>query len=871
MARASKKDGGRPGKPAKGRPGTKAGGSGGGRRGGRAAGKNTGSTGRHDAGPPRFVRRLALVTLALAFGAGLWAAGWLLELDRIVVSRFEGRRFAVPSRVYAAPVVLYPGVDWQQLDLAGWLSRMGYREQTEAGPLSVGSYRWLPGRLRVHLRGFEHPELPEASRKIELLLEAGRVREMRDVRGRPVDVVTLEPEPISSFYGSDREQRDLVAIDEVPEHLMAAIYAVEDRRFEQHHGIDPRRIVGAMLANLRAGGIRQGGSTLTQQLVKNFFLTPERTLRRKLTEALMALMVEARYPKQQILEAYLNEIYMGRRGSTAIHGVGEAARFFFGKSVPDLAVDESALLAAVIQSPNALSPHRHPKRAKSRRDLVIGLMAEQELISAELAERARARPLSLAAVSLESGQDRYFLDELARQLPEVYDPALLAVEGLRIYSTLEPAVQRAAVASLLEGLERLEAQMPPVEMDAGGVGAAGAGADVAGADAGSSDAGDDASNARNANNADDTGVANDAGRSAGASSRVRPQLQGCLLALRPQTGEILALVGGRDYARSQWNRCTQARRQVGSVFKPVVYAAALTPQSGPVFTLASRVEDAPLQIETRDGLWEPENFDKKFRGSVSVREALERSLNVPAVRIGQAVGISRVVEMARRLGIESRLPPVPSLALGTAEVSPLEVATVYATFANGGLRPTPRSFTGLLDARGVAQERWPLLGSRRVLDPGTAFLTTSLLEGVVDRGTGAGLRARGLRGPIAGKTGTTDEEYDLWFVGYTPEIVAVVWVGYDEPRAIGVPSSRGALPIWADFLERLSGEQVRGVFQRPTGVERVEIDPMSGARALAGCPESRPEYFLEGTVPSETCPAEDPDRRRGFFRRLFGG
>ncbi len=857
MARASKKDGGRPGKPARGRPGTKAGG-GGGRRGGRAAGKNAGSAGRHDARPPRVVRRLALLLLALAFGAGLWAAGWLLELDRIVVSRFEGRRFAVPSRVYAAPVVLYPGVDWQQLDLAGWLSRMGYREQAEAGPLSVGSYRWLPGRLRVHLRGFEHPELPEPSRKIELLLEEGRVRAMRDARGRPVDVVTLEPEPISSFYGSDREQRDLVAIDEVPDHLMAAIYAVEDRRFEQHHGIDPRRIVGAMLANLRAGGIRQGGSTLTQQLVKNFFLTPERTLRRKLTEALMALMVEARYPKQQILEAYLNEIYMGRRGSTAIHGVGEAARFFFGKSVPDLAVDESALLAAVIQSPNALSPHRHPKRAKGRRDLVIGLMAEQELISPELAERARARPLSLAAVSLESGQDRYFLDELARQLPEVYDAGLLSVEGLRIYSTLEPAVQRAAVSSLQKGLERLEAQMPAVEMDAGWAGAAGA-------DAEGSNAGDDASDA---NGTDD---ANDAGRAAGASGRAQPTLQGCLLALRPQTGEILALVGGRDYARSQWNRCTQARRQVGSVFKPVVYAAALTPQSGPIVTLASRVEDAPLQIETRDGLWEPENFDKKFRGSVSVREALERSLNVPAVRIGQAVGMSRVVEMARRLGIESRLPPVPSLALGTAEVSPLEVATVYATFANGGLRPTPRSFTGLLDAQGVAQERWPLAGSQRVLDPGTAFLTTSLLEGVVDRGTAAGLRARGLRGPIAGKTGTTDEEYDLWFVGYTPEIVAVVWVGYDEPRAIGVPSSRGALPIWADFLERLSGEQVRGVFQRPTGVERVEIDPMSGARALAGCPESRPEYFLEGTVPSETCPADGPDRRRGFFRRLFGG
>lgn len=763
-------------------------------------------------------RRLGLVVVAVSFGLGLWAADWLIDLDEIVVSRFEGRRFSVPSRVYAAPIVIYPGADWQRLDLAGWLSRMGYREQIEAGPLEVGSYRWLPGRLRVHLRGFDHPQLPEDDRKVEFRLAQGRVREIRDDRARPVDVVALEPEPISSFFGSDREQRDLVEIDRVPDHLISAIYAVEDRRFEEHHGIDPRRIAGAMLANLRAGGIRQGGSTLTQQLVKNFFLTPERTLRRKATEALMALIVEARYTKPQILEAYLNEIYMGRRGSTAIHGVGEASRFFYGKRVPDLSLDESALLAAVIQSPNSLSPHRHPERARKRRDLVLELMADQGRVTREDAERARARRLSLASIALESGQDRYFLDELARQLPEVYDETLLAVEGLRIYSTLDPIVQRAAVRALRDGLEALEARL---------------------------------------------------GRESGGEGGEAPELQGCLLAMRPQTGEILAMVGGRSYSTSQWNRCTQARRQVGSVFKPVVYAAALAPQSGPVITLASVVADEPLQVETPDGLWEPVNYDKEFRGPVLVRDALERSLNVPAARVGQAVGIGEVVEMARRLGVESPLPPVPSLALGTAEVSPLEVATLYATFANGGLRPTPRSFIGLLDDRAVGKEQWPLAGSRRVLDPGTSYLVTSLLEGVVDRGTGAGIRARGLRGPIAGKTGTTDDEYDLWFVGFTPELVAVVWVGYDEPQPIGVPSSRGALPIWADFLSEVTGDVVRGAFTKPSSVERIEIDPATGARAMAGCPERRVEYFLEGTLPRETCPA-GARRRAGFFERLFG-
>lgn len=779
-------------------------------------------------------RRVGLVAVALAFAAGIWVAGWLLDLDRRVVSRFEGRRFAVPSRVYAAPIVIYPGVDWQRLDLAGWLARMGYREQREAGPLSVGGYRWLPGRLRVHLRGFDHPQLPEEDRKVEFRLEAGRVREMRDDRGKPIEVVALEPEPISSFYGSEREQRDLVEIEAVPEHLISAIYAVEDRRFEEHHGIDPRRIAGAMLANLRAGGIRQGGSTLTQQLVKNFFLTPERTLRRKLTEAVMALMVEARYAKPQILEAYLNEIYMGRRGSTAIHGVGEASRFFFGKRVADLALDESALLAAVIQSPNALSPHRHPERAKRRRDLVLGLMEEQGRIRGEAAERARARKLSLATIVLESSQDRYFLDELARQLPEVYDESLLSVEGLRIYSTLDTMIQRAAVRALGEGLAELEERIAKLAPDGTPDGAQGR------------DAEDD------------------------PQAKKRGPLQGCLLAMRPQTGEILAMVGGREYASSQWNRCTLARRQVGSVFKPIVYAAALTRQSGPLITLASIVQDEPLKIETRDGFWEPTNYDKKFRGPVLVRDALERSLNVPAVRIAQAVGIGKVVEMARRLGIQSSLPAVPSLALGTAEVSPLEILTVFATFANGGLRPTPRSFIGLLDDRGVGQEQWPLAGARRVLDAGTAFLTTSLLEGVVDRGTAVGIRARGLRGPIAGKTGTTDNEYDLWFVGFTPELVAVVWVGYDEPRPIGVPSSRGALPIWADFLAEVTGGRVRGAFLKPSGVEEVEIDPKSGARAMAGCPQHRSEFFLANSAPKQTCP---PGARptQGFFRRLFGG
>jgi penicillin-binding protein 1B len=418
---------------------------------------------------------------------------------------------------------------------------------------------------------------------------------------------------------------------------------------------------------------------------------------------------------------------------------------------------------------------------------------------------------------------RYFLDALSQQLPEVYGENVLATEGLHIYSTLDPRMQRSAARALREGLARIEAT---------------------------------------------TGAAEDA-----------PPLQGCLLAMRPQTGEVLALVGGRDYGKTQYNRCTQARRQAGSVFKPFVYVAALDRSSGPLVTLASRLIDERIEVETQeDEMWVPQNYDHAFRGSVSVREALERSLNVPAVSLGQQVGIPQVAAMAKRLGISSRLPLVPSLALGTAEVSPLEVARAYATLANGGRRPTPRTFVDVVQAGGLAHENRPLEGSTAAIAPETAYLAVSLLQGVVDRGTAARVRSIGMQGPIAGKTGTTDDEYDLWFVGFTPELVAVVWVGYDDPASIGVPSSRGALPIWTDFVSDVVGSRVRGRFPRPSGIQTLEVDPETGAQALRGCPRRASEIFLKGTEPVATCPeggsADSEGEREGVLqrtlRRLFG-
>jgi penicillin-binding protein 1B len=776
------------------------------------------------------MRRItALFLLGGGLALGYLAGGAIVRLDQIVVSRFEGQRFRVPSRVLSAPTILYPGADWKRIDLPGALARLGYRESA-GDDLAPGQMRWGGDRVRIHLRAFDHPSRPEPSRDILISLSGSQIEEIRDVHARrELGAVLLEPELVGSYYGPDREQRELVRIGEVPRHLVDAILAVEDQRFDRHHGIDPWRIVGALWANLRAGSIRQGGSTLTQQLVKNFFLTPERTLRRKLEEATMALLVEGRYDKDSILECYLNEIYLGQRGTVEVHGIGEASRLYFGKPARELDLAESALLAAIIPGPNRISPHRDPERTRARRNLVLDLMEQQGRIDPASAEAARAQPIHVARVTPEPAEARYFLDVLRRQLPQVYDSDVLTTEGMRIYSSLDLRLQKLAAAALREGIASLEKRYPKL-----------------------------------------------------VSKDPQNALQGCLVALRPQTGEVLALVGGRDYGTSQFDRCTQARRQAGSVFKPFVYLAALEPtDGGPAITLASQLDDAPLSISTPSGPWRPANFDRAFHGTVSVRAALERSMNVATARLAQNVGIERVADLARRSGIESPLALVPSLALGVADVAPIEIARAYATIANGGIRPDIRTFEDVVDAEGDTLARRDI-EFERVLDAGTAYLTTSLLEGVIDHGTGAAVRAAGLRGPIAGKTGTTDQERDAWFAGFTPELVVVVWVGFDAPRSIGLSGSSAALPIWARFVRDVTGGEVRGAFLPPPEVISVDIEPGSGALALSGCPERKPELFLLGTEPTRVCPARGvfehasepgegprsrpaPARRRGFL------
>jgi penicillin-binding protein 1B len=761
-------------------------------------------------------RALALSLALLAFGGGVFATRALVRLDRVVRARFEGRLFTIPSRVYSAPTMLSAGLDVQTIALRDTLRRLGYREGAEPDLATPGTTVWQPDRVRIHLRGFEHPTRAEPPRRIELVLSGRDIDTIHDLEtDRELAVALLEPETVGAYYGPEHEQRELVRVGAVPRHLIDAILAVEDQRFEAHGGIDWVRVLGAAWANVRAGAIQQGGSTLTQQLVKNFFLTPDRTLERKVQEAAMAVLVEARYEKDKILEAYLNEIYLGQRGSTSIHGVGEAARFYFGKPVHLLRPEDSALLAALIRNPRAANPFRHPEAARERRDLVLALMHAQGRIDDASLAVAAAAPLDLADPAGEPRDTRYFLDALRAQLPEVYDREVLATAGLRIFSTLDVRLQRAAARAVSDGIADLEKRFP--ELKAKGE----------------------------------------------PEERRKKSLQACLVALRPQTGEVLALVGGRDYGETQFDRCTQSRRPAGSSFKPFVYAAALEADGGaPAITLASVLDDSPLALRTSTGSWRPLNYDRQFHGPVSVRQAMERSFNVATARLGQQVGIDRVVDVARRVGITSPLSPFPALALGAADVTPLEMARAYATFANGGVRPEVLLFEDVSDDAGGTLER-RRVESVRALDAGTAFLTVSLLEGVVDRGTARAVRAAGFIGPVAGKTGTSDESKDLWFAGFTPDLVAVVWVGFDEPRPMRHAAASIALPIWQRFLKDAAGVRVAGSFPRPPSVHVAEIDPATGALALDGCPRRQPEFFLEGTEPRTLC----PDAGFPFFAR----
>jgi penicillin-binding protein 1B len=692
--------------------------------------------------------------LGLVVGLGLFLYG--THLDRVVRVKFEGKRWALPARVYARPLELYVGRKLSDEVLKGELDRLDYRSLNP--PAKPGTYARQAGHFLIHTRPFRFWDGEEPERTLELVIADGKIQSLTDAGGGPAPILLrLDPALVASIYPAHNEDRVLLRRQDIPDLLVKALVAVEDRNFFEHAGLDPKAIGRAMLQNARAGAVVQGGSTLTQQLVKNFYLSQERTLVRKLNEALMAVLLDLRYPKDAILEAYANEIYLGQDGSRAIHGFGLASQFYFDRPVDQLGVPEIALLIALVKGPSLYDPRRHPERALERRNLVIDLMLEGQVLTAGQAEAAKRTPLGVRdGGGRPSGDFPSFLQLVRRQLQRDYAEADLQSEGLGIFTTLDPLVQAQAEKAVRERLPKLEKSKG---MKAGTLESAAVVTSVAG-------------------------------------------------------GEVLAVVGGREASYAGFNRALDADRSIGSLIKPVVYLAALSQPDR--YSLTSGVADAPVSLKVGNSFWQPHNYDGKSHGTVPLYKALAKSYNLATVNVGLAVGVKRIAELLQQLGVTRKIQVVPSLLLGATALSPLEVAQVYQTIAAGGFRAPLRAIREVIDAKGRPLNRYPL-AVEQVAPSSAVFLTTWAMQQVVKQGTATALMKVLPAGmTVAGKTGTTDELRDSWFAGFSGDKVAVVWVGRDDNKPAGFPGGAGALPVWGDMMAVLENQPLGDV--PPEGV-----------------------------------------------------
>ncbi len=713
--------------------------------------------------PKRFVAGVLLLLLAC----------YVLFLSLYVIIAFEGRRWDIPARVYAAPLELYPGLRLTRDELAVSLGQTGYQRVPELS--QPGQYRVGKDSIGLRTRDFRHWDGPEPARELVVRFDGNRVAGLRDAFGQPVPIARLEPVRLGSLFAAHHEDRILVAPDEIPPLLVAALKAVEDRRFDEHNGLDLRGILRAAFVNLRHGEIRQGGSTLTQQLVKSYFLDGRQTFRRKFREAVMAVALELRYDKDELLLAYINEIYLGQQGARAIHGFGLASEFYFSRRLAELGLEDIALLVALVNGPSYYDPRRHPERARERRNHVLDILADQAVVSPEAATAAAGRPLGISTGSrLMSRYQPAYMDLVRRQLAADYDSSELAREGLSIFTSLDPQVQAHAERQLADGLVRLAAS----------------------------------------------------GRDAGRA------LEGAVIVTRFQTGEVIAMVGGRDVEFDGFNRVLSARRPAGSLVKPVVYLAAL--ETG-AYTLASRIEDAPLEIELDNGdTWSPANFDATSHGAVPLLRALAESYNQATVALGMHIGVDTVARRLHALGLREEPAANPSLLLGAVEATPFEMARVYGSLANGGFRVPLRAVRSVITGDGEPLGRYPL-ELDPVADPAAVQQVNAALVQVIERGTGRSARHLLPRDLVAaGKTGTSSDLRDSWFAGFTNEHLAVVWVGHDDNAPAGLTGASGALNIWASLVGGLaqstSFSQVLA-----GGLEPVWLDYVTGLSTYNGC------------------------------------
>jgi penicillin-binding protein 1B len=740
----------------------------------------------------------------IAFPAILVAAGWVLWTDYQIRNSFGQLQWELPARIYAKAHELYPGMSLPPERLRTTLVDLGYR-QTDV-PNNPGEFRQLGNQFELYTRGFQFWDGPEPERLVNLQYSGGSISRLTDSRGDPVPLMRLEPLEIAQINPETGQDRLPMSLEDVPQQLIDAVVAIEDRRFYSHIGVDFLGIARAMVANIRAGGIVQGGSTLTQQLVKNLYLHRDQTLARKAEEAVMALALEVHFTKDQILEGYMNEVFLGQQGNRAIHGFSLASEFYFGRRLDQLSLPEFALLAGMPQAPSLYNPRRNPERAIERRNTVLAQMAAQGLITER--ERELATRASLDVIERPRSRSNAYpafmalvRDNLARE----YDIESLRRSGLRIFTTLDVGIQEEVEQHLQEAVDA-------VEID----------------------------------------------------SATADKLQAATIITDASTGEVRAISGGRDPDDRGFNRALNARRQIGSLIKPFVYLAAL--DSGR-FSLASILDDRPVEIELDNGdIWSPANYNRQYDGNVYLYEALYRSLNLATVDLGMELGVSRVLRMLEKAGYQGDANPYPSLLLGAVEMSPLEVAQIYQSLTSGGYYSPLRAVVAVTSGEGQPLQRYGV-ESTPITDPQSMFLLEHAMQSVFYRGTAqSAKRVLGNQLPLAGKTGTTNDLRDSWFVGYGSNLMGVVWLGHDENVDTGLSGSTGALPVWTDLMTRLD---IQPRFTTaPEGIVWHRVAPVpTQTRSSQDCSQAESLPFAASVLPQASV---DCEANGSIFDRFFG-
>lgn len=734
---------------------------------------------------------------------------WTFYLNILVIQGFEGKRFAIPARVYSEAQDLYPDAAVSQQEVVSLLRQLGYREDSQLS--QPGRFRLASQSVEIYNRGFKFWDGHEPARKLRLRFDDRSIASLTDISGNPVVLARLDPLYMGQVHAGNAEDRVLFRLEELPEDLLLGLLLVEDDRFFEHFGVSLRGIARALWVNFRSGQTLQGGSTLTNQLVKNLYLNSDRTLVRKFNEALMSLLLEFHYEKNDILETYLNEVYLGQQGARAIHGFGLGAEFYFGTTVTSLEVHQQALLVGLVKGPSYYNPRRHPERALSRRNLVLGVWRENGLISDAEYQRAVSAPLDVST-SAKPSLYPAFMDALRRQLAEDYPRETLLADGLTIFTTLNPLAQAALESSVSSGVDRLEQSF----------------------------------------NLPDN------------------QLQSAAMLTRPSTADVLAMVGNRDVKNSGFNRSLDAKRPVGSLLKPAVYLSAL--ENG--WTLADQISDAEVTVQGADGeLWQPKNYDQRSHGEVLLVDALANSYNQATARLGMQVGLPQIFDVMKRLGVEDKVPPVPAVMLGAYEMSPYDVAQFYQTISGNGFYSPLNLVRAVLHPEQGVIQRFDLQVSQR-FTPANIYMLQTALHETTQSGTAVSVRQRlPSHWWVAGKTGTTDDHRDAWFAGFTGDRQLVVWVGRDDNQSTPLTGATGALPIWIETMAAIRPfQQNRGM---PVDIRMVSVGDhglavpsrCDSVRLLPFIIGSEPSQARNCSDSEQTDDSED----KRWWQRLFSG